>query len=90
MEVRDLATDELSFEDAFARLEETVRALERGDLPLAALVATYEQGMRLTQRCTQLLDEAELKISQITLSSDGTIGTMPLDLASKTATNDAV
>lgn len=85
-----MATDKLSFEDAFARLEETVRALERGDLPLAELVATYEQGMRLTQRCTQLLDEAELKISQITLSSDGIIGTMPLDLASKTATNDAV
>jgi exodeoxyribonuclease VII small subunit len=57
--------DELTFEQAFAELEESVRALERGDLPLEESLALYERGQELAAHCAKLLDEAELKIAQI-------------------------
>ena len=57
--------ESLSFEEGFRRLEETVAALENGGLPLAQAAALYEQGMALVQRCNQLLNEAELKITQL-------------------------
>ena len=55
----------LSFEDAFQRLGETVEALEAGGLTLAEATASYEEGMRLVQRCNQLLSETELKVTQL-------------------------
>ncbi len=59
------SVDELTFEQAFAELEESVRALERGDLPLEESLALYERGQGLAAYCAKLLDEAELKITQI-------------------------
>ena len=55
----------LTFEQAFAELEEAVRTLERGDLLLEESLALYERGQELAAYCAQLLDEAELKIVQI-------------------------
>ena len=55
----------LTFEQAFAELEESVRTLERGDLPLEESLALYERGQELAAYCAKLLDEAELKIAQI-------------------------
>ena len=57
--------DELTFEQAFAELEESVRALERGDLPLEESLALFERGQQLAAYCGKLLDTAELKIEQI-------------------------
>ena len=57
--------DGLTFEQAFAELEEAVRTLERGDLPLEEALGLYERGQELAAYCAQLLDEAELKIVQI-------------------------
>ena len=59
------AVDSLTFEQAFAELEESVRTLERGDLPLEESLALYERGQELAAYCAKLLDEAELKITQI-------------------------
>ncbi len=59
------AIDELTFEQAFAELEESVRALERGDLPLEESLALFERGQQLAAYCGKLLDSAELKIEQI-------------------------
>ncbi len=56
---------ELTFEQAFAELEESVRTLERGDLPLEESLALYERGQELSAYCAKLLDEAELKIQQV-------------------------
>jgi exodeoxyribonuclease VII small subunit len=55
----------MTFEDAFRRLGETAEALEAGGLPLAQATAVYEQGMALVQRCNQLLNETELKITEL-------------------------
>ncbi len=59
------APEPLSFEEAFRRLSETVAALEQGGLPLEQTTALYEQGMSLVQQCNGLLNEAELKITQL-------------------------
>jgi exodeoxyribonuclease VII small subunit len=55
----------LLFEEAFQRLGETVEALEAGSLTLAEATANYEEGMRLVQRCNQLLSETELKVTKL-------------------------
>jgi exodeoxyribonuclease VII small subunit len=59
---------ELTFEQAFAELEESVRTLERGDLPLEESLALYERGQELSAYCAKLLDEAELKVQQVEAS----------------------
>lgn len=55
----------LTFEQSFAELEESVRILERGDLPLDESLALYERGQELCAYCVKLLDEAELKVQQV-------------------------
>jgi len=62
--------EELSFEEAFAELEETVRKLEAGGLTLEESLALYERGRALAAYCTRRLDEAELKVQQLTPEGD--------------------
>ena len=57
--------DSLSFEDALRRLSEMAESLEDGGLTLAQATARYEEGMNLVGRCNRLLDEAELKITNL-------------------------
>ena len=53
---------ESSFEAALARLEAIVEAIETGDVPLAELLARFEEGTKLLRLCEARLKEAELKI----------------------------
>ena len=62
---------ELAFEDALARLEAIVDAMESGDVPLAELIAKFEEGTKLLKTCESRLKDAELKIEQLTQSKDG-------------------
>ena len=57
--------DDLTFEQAIARLDETVEALEAGDVPLAEATRLYEQGMKLARVCSEMLATAELRITQV-------------------------
>lgn len=59
------SADNLSLEEALARLEKLVDSMESGDIPLDRLVAQYEEGMRLVQACEAKLGAAELRISQL-------------------------
>lgn len=63
--------DDLTFEQAFAELEEVVRALEEGNQPLEEALALYERGMQLAARCQKLLDTAELRIRQLVPNGTG-------------------
>jgi exodeoxyribonuclease VII small subunit len=56
---------DLTFEQALEQLEETVRAMEAGELSLHETTALFERGMRLANFCGDLLSKAELKITQI-------------------------
>ncbi len=60
----------LTFEQAFAELEETVGKLESGGLALEESLALFERGQALAARCGQQIDEAELKIKQLTPEGD--------------------
>lgn len=59
------ALPELSFEEAFRRLEETAQALEAGNLTLNKATLLYEEGMNLAKLCNQLLTAAQLKITDL-------------------------
>lgn len=61
--------DGLDFEAAFARLQEAVGELERGGLPLDAAIATFERGIALADRCAEILQAAELRVTRILESS---------------------
>ena len=56
---------DLTFEQALEQLEETVRAMEAGELSLQETTALFERGMRLANYCGDMLSKAELKITQI-------------------------
>lgn len=56
---------DLTFEQTLEKLEEAVQTLEAGELPLGDTTKLYEQGMRLANRCTELLTKTELRITQI-------------------------
>lgn len=55
----------LAFEEALGRLDETVAALEGGQLPLDEAIRLYEEGVRLAQRCQHMLDTAELRLQRL-------------------------
>ncbi len=57
--------EELSFEEAFERLQATVQKLEEGGLALEASIEQFELGMRLANLCTNMLDRAELRVSRL-------------------------
>jgi len=60
----------LTFEQAYAQLEEVVARLESGDLTLEESVTLYERGQQLARRCGEMLDAAELRVQQITASGE--------------------
>ncbi len=60
----------LTFEAALERLRSIVESLERGDLTLDESIARYEEGMRLSRRLTQQLDQAEKRIERLMEASN--------------------
>ena len=66
---------DLSFEEAYAQLEEVLAALEAGDLALDETLARYEMGVALTEFCERKLEEAELRVRKWLPDSS----TAPLD-----------
>jgi exodeoxyribonuclease VII small subunit len=57
--------EQLTYEEAYAELETVVAALEAGEQPLETALTLFERGQALTKRCTELLDQAELKVRQL-------------------------
>lgn len=58
-------SQEMSFEEAFGLLEESVRSLEEGGLSLTEATRLFEEGMKLARICNELLSSAELKITRL-------------------------
>lgn len=63
----------LSFETALANLEAIVESMESGDVPLADLLAQFEEGTKLLKICETRLKDAELKIEQLKKQKDGAV-----------------
>ena len=60
----------LSFESALAKLEAIVESMESGEVPLAELLAKFEEGNKLLKHCEARLKDAELKIEQLKKERD--------------------
>lgn len=56
---------ELTLEEAFAVLEETVSKLEKEDITLEDSFQTYKEGMELLKYCNDKIDTVEKKVLQI-------------------------
>ena len=64
-------TQNPGFEDSLAELDALVSHMEDGNLSLDEALACFEKGIQLTRTCQQVLQEAELKVQQLTLDSNG-------------------
>ena len=60
-----------SFEENMQRLEQIVRAMERGDVPLEESLKLFQEGTELVRSCGKLLDEAQLQVKKIMVCADG-------------------
>ena len=72
-----MSKNNMSFEENMLRLEEIVRAMERGDVSLDESLKLFQEGTALVQACGKLLDDAELQVNIITVGDDG----IPVDEA---------
>ena len=65
--------DNKNFETSLKKLEKIVSDLENGELPLEESIKTFEEGVKLTKHCQNLLSKAEIKIQKLVESKDGSI-----------------
>ena len=72
-------SQKITFEQAMAELDDIVRKLENGQIPLEEAVKTYERGMELKKICEEKLNAAEMKIEKLTLKDGQATGTEALD-----------
>jgi exodeoxyribonuclease VII small subunit len=77
-------SEEVSFDETLSQLDETVAALESGQLKLDEALALFEHGMRLAQLCQHVLDHAELRVRQLVVTdaeaSELTFETLEIDV----------
>ncbi len=59
-----------SFEQSLERLDEIVRHLEKGDLPLSESLALFEEGTALLNACNAMLEDAEQKVVKLRKGAD--------------------
>ncbi len=76
-------TQSLSFEQAMQELEQLVRRLEEGRLPLEEAISAYERGMQLKNHCEAKLKAAKLRVDQIVVGEDGQSTLQPFDVDQK-------
>jgi exodeoxyribonuclease VII small subunit len=72
-------TSDLKFEDAMAQLEEVVRKLEAGDVPLEDSLAAFEKGVGLVRILHARLDAVQEKIEELTRTERGELETKPFE-----------
>jgi len=69
--MEDTPLAKISFEQAAARIDEIVRLLEKGDVPLDESLALFEEGAKLIKECAKMLDEAEQTVVRLQKGADG-------------------
>jgi exodeoxyribonuclease VII small subunit len=68
-----------SFEHSLKRLEEIVKSLEQGKVPLDEAVGLYEEGIQLSKECAEKLKATELKIRKLAKSVGGDFEVTEMD-----------
>lgn len=72
--------NELSYEEAYEKLEDAVNALQDGRMSLEQALHHYEEGMKLAHYCNEILQKAELRVQQLSSDEQGMLVIQPLDL----------
>mgnify|MGYP000880522835 FL=1 len=62
---------EIKFEEGMEKLEQIANELEKGNLNLDESVKKFEEGMKISKQCSDMLQEAEKKITMLIKNSDG-------------------
>lgn len=70
---------EKKFEAALARLEEIVKELESGDLPLDLSLKLFEEGIKLSRLCNKKLEEAERRVEILLKDKNGSVIAQPFE-----------
>lgn len=70
---------EKKFEASLARLEEIVKELEAGDLPLDLSLKLFEEGIKLSRLCNKRLEEAERRVEILLKDKNGSVISRPFD-----------
>ena len=60
-----------TFEESMVRLEQIVRAMERGDVALEESLKLFQEGTELVRSCQKLLDDAQMQVNMIMTAPDG-------------------
>ena len=68
-----------TFEVMMERLQSLVGTLEGGNLSLEDSIKSFEEGVQLVKRCTEILDRAEQRIQKLTRDADGKPAAVPVD-----------
>jgi len=66
-----MAEKNKTFEENMMRLEQIVRIMERGEVPLEESLQLFREGTALVQSCGKLLDKAELEVNKVIATADG-------------------
>ena len=61
----------VSFEENMKKLEEIAVELEKGDLDLDTSVSKFEEGMKISKQCSEILEKAEKKITMLIKGNNG-------------------
>jgi exodeoxyribonuclease VII small subunit len=70
---------EVSFEKAMQQLEQIVQEMESGKLSLENALKKFEEGIKLSRFCSQLLEETEKRITLLIENANGSIAETPFD-----------
>lgn len=72
-------TKKRTFEEAIARLEEVVRELEDGQLPLERALELFAEGIEVSRICNERLTVAEQRIAVLKANEKGEISLKEID-----------
>ena len=78
-----------SFETSLHRLEQIVKKLEGGDLPLDDALKLFEEGIGLSQQCQKQLEEAENKVEILLKKADGKVVARKFELPGDESADEA-
>ena len=78
MENKKTNEKEKSFEDNLESLEEIVKKLENGDIPLDDAITKFNEGMLLASKCNEILENATEAVTKV-MKKDGTLEKFKVD-----------
>ena len=62
--------ENMSFEESMQRLEQIIRAMERGEVPLEESLKLFQEGTQLVASCEKMLDNAQLQVKMVLTAPD--------------------